>query len=79
MFSLSMVVSTALDYEEKREVSESLNSLLAQMESKDVNKRPTLATIIKVHNISCFINLVFCSFLQNVWRLCLLIALQMMS
>ena len=54
MFSLSMVVSTALDYEEKREVSESLNSLLTQMESKDVNKRPTLTTIIKVHNIFLF-------------------------
>lgn len=50
MFSLSVVVSTALDYEEKREVSESLNSLLTQMENKNADKRPTFTTIIKVYD-----------------------------
>ena len=49
MFSLSVVVSTALEYEEKREVSKPLNSLLAQMESKNADKRPTFTTIIKVY------------------------------
>ena len=63
VFSLSVLVMSALDHEEKREISDLLHTLLSQMNSRQADNRPTLSTIISVmllHTMyACALNYAF--------------------